>query len=122
MPRPGRRTDRNATPPVDDVADKTTVLPPDSPGTPPLPAADSTGGNTIEDDAFFEHFPPLLQEVGEKLSKLLDIEAEAVQVAAALGPAASMHAPLPRESLMVHDSEQPEQVCSPGFGNRPGQL
>lgn len=112
MPRLGRRPERNTTPPVDGVADKTAVMAPDSPGTPPLPAAATTGGNTIEDDAFFEHIPQLLQEVGEKLAKLLDVEAEAVQAAAALGPAASLQPPLPRESFMVPDLDQPEQVRS----------
>lgn len=36
--------------------------------------------NTIEDDAFFEGLPVLVQEVTDKLSHLLDLEAESIAV------------------------------------------
>lgn len=110
MPRLGRRSDRNMTPPIDEAASKPTAVPPDSPGTPPLAAPASVGGNTIEDDAFFEHLPSLLQDVSDKLTKLLDLEADAVQAAAALGPMASLQPPPPRDSMMLPDAEQPENV------------
>lgn len=113
MPRLGRRSDRNATPPVDEAAEKAAPLPPESPGTPPLLPGGALAGNTIEDDTFFEHLPGLLQEIGERLTKLLVIEADAVQAAAALGPAASMQPPVARESVVALDVEPLEQVCRP---------
>lgn len=35
--------------------------------------------NTIDDEAFFEHLPQLLSDVGDKLARLLEIEATSIQ-------------------------------------------
>eukprot|EP00892_Ulva_mutabilis_P008516 jgi/Ulvmu1/6036/UM027_0012.1 len=111
MPRlTGRRTDRNMTPPADEAADKATAQRPQSPGTPPLALAGGPGGNTIEDDTFFEHLPDMLAEIGEKLTQLLDIESHAVRTAAAAGLEGAALTVAARDSEAVLDAELPEQV------------
>lgn len=74
---------RNATPLSDEAtADRQT---PDAtqstPNSDNLLNLDPTSStNTIEDDAFFEGLPVLVQDVTDKLSRLLDLEAESIAV------------------------------------------
>ena len=74
---------RNATPLSDEAnADRQT---PDAMRSTPnsdnlLNLVPTSSANTIEDDAFFEGLPVLVQDVTDKLSHLLEVEAESIAV------------------------------------------
>jgi hypothetical protein len=86
-----RESKRNATPQSDDVADRQNGGTPSSDSLLNLAAAT----HTIDDDSFFDHLPVLLQEVVEKLGRLLDLEAESITAVGELDAAAATTATIP---------------------------
>ena len=116
---------RNATPLSDEAnADRQT---PDAMRSTPnsenlMNLGPTSGPNTIEDDAFFESLPGLVQEVTDKLSHLLELEAESIAVGdlpinppATQGIAAVAEAEPGLETVLSPSRTQPpRRFCTPG--------